>query len=170
MLLQRSLTIKINAMKNKVLKLLVSVTFLIFTLFVGVASGADEGSNYTITPVEEQNLETGVECAWTLVYNEAGAPITICLLESKNSKTYVVRTSLFEVAYVCNRSGFGARNVKDSDRVLPSELTSQVINMTELSNQYLITTGDLDDDVALGLIASYLPDLVNTKYQNLITS
>ena len=157
-------------MKNKVLKLLVSVTFLIFTLFLGVASGTDDVSNYTITPVAEQSLETGVECAWTLVYNEVGNPITICLLESKKSKTYVVRTSHFEVAYVCNRSGFGARNVKNSNRILPSELTSQVINTIELSNQYLITTSSLDDDAALELIASYLPDLVNPKYQSLITS
>ena len=63
---------------------------------------------FTITSVE--NSENSSE--WNLKYSESENAIKITMSENNGEKEYTVRSKFFEVAYVLNKHGFGARMVK----------------------------------------------------------
>lgn len=155
-------------MRKSFSKLFAIVIVLVMAFSVNTFAGDRTFADYKITPVETQELKTGTECAWLLTYNENESQIMIELQMTKRCKNYVVRGDHFEVVYVCSGKGFGARAAKMSECKLPVELTSQVINAKELEKQRLISSNPVDDEKALGLIAAYLPDLVNPSYQHLL--
>ncbi|MCW0482124.1 hypothetical protein [Gaoshiqia sediminis] len=155
-------------MKKSFFKLFAIVALLAVAFSVNALAGDRAFADYKITPVENQELKTGAECAWLLTYNENESQIMIELQRTKRCKNYIVRGDHFEVVYVCSGNGFGARAAKMSECKLPVELTSQVINANELAKQRLISSNPMDDEKALGLIAAYLPDLVNPSYQHLL--
>ncbi len=155
-------------MKRNGLKSLfiISVITLLAFPFNTMATGVF--SNYTITSVEKQELNDGVECGWILSYGEDCIPVQICKHSNKKNNVYVVRTDYFEVAYISDKKGFGTGNLKSDYRTIPEELTNQVVNYEEVQNQRVITQSEVDDDTALSLIANYLPNLVNSKYQHIL--
>ncbi len=155
-------------MKNKMLKLVGVVIFAMVAISAVAATGEKTFDDYVITPVEKQNLQAGIDQAWVLSYNDNESPIVITLKKDKKCNTYLVRADHFEVAYVCTERGFGARSVKPSESNVPLEFTSQVINYEELARQRILSAAKVDVDMALGLIAAYLPDLVNPSYQHLL--
>lgn len=154
-------------MNSKVLKFFPGILFIVL-IVAPLSRSAVGAGNYTITPMEEQSLATGAECGWILSYGEEGIPVQICMHESKNTKTYVVRTTYFEVAYVSGKNGFGTSNLKSSYSAIPKELTDKVVNSAELKKQRVILANQVDDETAVSLIADYLPDLINSEYQPLL--
>jgi len=145
--------------------LFLSVLFFSVTTFSSDALAA----NYVITPVAQQDLESGVEQAWKLSYDENKSPVVIEQVNSKKGKTFIVRTDHFEVAYVSTPKGFGARKVKISESKVPDSLTSQVISESELAKQKILSADEVDEKTAVELIAAYLPDLVNSSYKHLFS-
>ncbi|WP_423127661.1 hypothetical protein [Gaoshiqia sp. Z1-71] len=155
-------------MKNKISKLVAVCVFMVVAFSASAGSWGSMYDDYRLTPVDKQELQAGVESAWVLSYNENGSPLTITLQQTKKCKTYIVRGSHFEVAYDCTAKGFGARNVKMSESKMPEVMTSQVINASELAKQRIISTSQLNNELALDYIAAYLPSLVNPSYQHLL--
>ncbi|HYQ57213.1 MAG TPA: hypothetical protein VEP89_07675 [Draconibacterium sp.] len=64
--------------------------------------------------------------------------------------------------------GFGTRTVKKAWTKVDRRINQAVINQEQLKNQEIITSKKVDDKLALGLIASYLPDLLNDGYTHLL--
>jgi hypothetical protein len=154
-------------MKTKLVKKM-AILLLSVVIFSATAVSADAlAANYVITPVAQQDLESGVEQAWKLSYDESRAPVVVELYSSKKGKTFVVRTDHFEVAYVSSPKGFGARKVKITESKVPDSLTSQVVDAEELAKQRILSTEEVDEKTAVELIAAYLPDLVNSSYKHL---
>lgn len=154
-------------MKTKMIKKS-AVAFLAVLIFFAAAASANLfAANYVITPVDRQDLESGVEQAWKLTYDEEKTPVVIELVPSKKGKTFIVRTDHFEVAYVSSSKGFGARKVKISESKIPDSLTNQVVNAEELARQRIISAEEVNEKTAVELIAAYLPDLVNSGYKHL---
>ncbi|MGE4587661.1 MAG: hypothetical protein AB7D05_10005 [Mangrovibacterium sp.] len=123
-------------------------------------------AGYVITPMVSENLASGVTQAWELSYEE-GSPVLIELHCTGKEKVYLVRTGHFEVAYVCSRKGFGARKVKLSESKIPESLTSRVINDEALARQRILCCSEITDEMAVGLIADYLPDIINPEFRHL---
>ena len=157
-------------MKNRISKLIAIITFVLMVSSVQASANGSVFDGYKITPIEKQDdTKAGIEKGWSLSYAKSKSPIVITLRQTKKSKTYLVRTSHFEVAYVSSDKGFGARPVKMSESIIPDELTNQVINLDELSRQRIISDHNVDEKTALELIVGYLPDLLNTHFQHLLT-
>ena len=148
-----------------------SFLFVCFLSVAAFAAGTAKSGNenYVITPVESQKLGEGVEQAWTIAYGEGRNPVIIELYKTRKCKTYVIRSDNFEVAYVCTSRGFGARKLKVSESRVPYEITNQVINSQELERQRIISASPVEEKEAVNLIASFLPDLVNPRYKNLLS-
>ena len=51
---------------------------------------------------------------------------------------------------------------------ITKKISRAVISREEMKRQQIITPNRVDDERALGLIASYLPDLVNDGYTHLL--
>lgn len=156
-------------MKNRILQFVTVAVLLSLSLSLSAAtSGNRTYDDYTITPVGQELLTTGVEKAWVLAYTTGESPIVISYKNNKHCRTYIVRGDHFEVVYECSKKGFGARMAKGSESMFPYELSNLVLNRTELGRQKILTPDKVDDQRALSLIAAYLPDLVNPSYQHLL--
>jgi len=120
--------------------------------------------SFTITSAEN----TVNTSAWNLKYAGSENAISITMYEKNGEKEYTVRSKFFEVAYVVSKNGFGARMVKASKAKIPGQILDQIINQNALNNQKIISDGQIDNAMALNLIASYLPDLINDNYKYLV--
>ena len=155
-------------MKNTFFTLVAILSFALFAISSNAKTPGNDFSGYEIIPVTDQNLDVGADKAWVLSYDKNETPIVITLYQTKRSKYYVVRTDHFEVAYVCNKKGFGASYVKSEYSQVPFAITNSVINEKELDRQRILSSDQVNNEKALDLIAAYLPDLVNPGYRHLL--
>jgi hypothetical protein len=154
----------------KKLSLVSLLVVCIFTLSLSAnATGLrNEFRNYEITSVDDLYLGKNVEKVWTLSYSTNETPITVVKQKSSEGDVYVVHSKYFDVCYASTANGFGAKEVRNAWCSVPKKITKAVISQEELKRQEIITPKKVDDERALGLIASYLPDLINDSYTHLL--
>lgn len=146
----------------------VSLVFVFFMLvgqvniFGNVVSA--QSDNFSITPAD--NIVNSL--VWNLKYSESENGFKITLQENNGEKVFTVRSKFFEIAYVLNKKGFGARMVSRSRSQVPEQILWQIINQEALNNQKVISDASTSNEIALNLIASYLPDLINDSYKQLL--
>ena len=155
-------------MKNKFFTGITIFVLSVAAMAVCAAETSRTFDDHDIVRVNDRDLETGAEKAWVLSYDDNESSIVISLYQTKRCKYYVVRSEHFEIAYVCGKKGFGASHVKSEFSRVPYELTSKVINDSELDRQKILTQSQPSDEKVLELIAAYLPDLVNPSYKYLL--
>jgi len=152
-------------MKTRLFQFVAIAILLALVTTVSTASGTKSNlAGYTITAIDNKDVMDGFDKAWNLTYDAKISPILITFKENKKCRTYFVRGENFEVIYECSHRGFGARKVKKAESMLSFPMSSSALNLDELANQRILAPGRVDIERALGLIASYLPDLV--KMQN----
>jgi hypothetical protein len=144
---------------------------LVFALFIVIClsafpvnANAALNDSFTITAAENSANSS----AWNLKYSESENGFKITMVEKNGEKQYVVRSKFFEVAYVLNKNGFGAQLIAKSNTQVPSQILDQVMNVNALKSQKIISDVQIDNEAALNLIASYLPDLINDNYKQLL--
>ena len=144
---------------------------LVFAFFIVICLSANPvnaiaalNDSFTITADENSENST----AWNLKYSESENAIKITMSENNGEKEYTVRSKFFEIAYVINKHGFGARMVKPGKAQVQYQILAQIINQDALKSQKVISDGEIDNKTALNLIASYLPDLINVNYKYLV--
>lgn len=125
-------------------------------------------NKYEIAAVENSSMGSNVEKAWNLKYEGSSNSVTVVKRTTSEGDAYVVSSKFFEVCYVSSAKGFGTKVVKKSWSTVPAQINQAVINADELKKQAIITQGRVDDEKALGLIASYLPSLLNDSYIHLL--
>ena len=141
----------------------------IFTAVAANATGVkNELNEYEITPVEDLHMGKNVKGIWTLSYSKDEAPVTVVKRKTVDGIEYVVQSNYFAVSYASTVKGFGAKEVRKAWTNVPRKISKAVINGEELARQEIITPNKVDDKMALGLIASYLPDLLNDSYTHLL--
>lgn len=144
---------------------LIFAFFMVISLVnVPVKAANALNNGFTLTVVDNSENST----AWDLKYSESENAIKITMQEKDGEKQYTVRSKFFEVAYVMNKNGFGARKIKGNYAKVPDQILEKVINQDALKNQKVISDAQVDNETALNLIASYLPDLINTNYKHLV--
>ena len=144
---------------------------LVFALFIVICLSANPvnaiaalNDSFTITAADNSANSS----AWNLKYSESENGFKITMSEKNGEKAYIVRSKFFEVAYVLNKSGFGAQLISKNNAQVPSQILDQIMNQNSLKSQKIISDVQIDNETALNLIASYLPDLINDNYKHLL--
>jgi hypothetical protein len=119
--------------------------------------------NFSITADNSANSP-----GWNLKYAASENTFKITVSENNGQKEFTVRSKFFEVAYVLNKNGFGARMVRPGKSQVPDRILDQIINKDALKQQKVISDASISNETALNLIASYLPDLINNNYKHLL--
>ena len=133
--------------------------------------GSDLRTNFENYKIEKPNdLYVGKVAheAWTVKYGTGENPVTIVKCNSDNKCEYIVRSKFFAVCYANSNKGFGARTAKGSLNNVPEIINNAVINASQMKNQQIISPQLVDNEKALSLIASYLPDLINDNYKQVL--
>lgn len=147
---------------------LILVVFTTISINVLAENQASFNSGYKISPDLDLNPNSGFQESWVIAYGESQTPVHVFLKETKKGQEYLVRSSYFEVKYVNGTHGFGVKMVNASESTVSEDLNSAVLNQTNLNSQKLISSQALDNEKALEMIASYLPDLINEKYNSIL--
>lgn len=157
-----------KTMKNiKVISVLV-VSLLFVTFYAGAAVIRKGFNNYEIEVIDNLHLGKNVEKVWSLKYEGSEVPVTVIKRNTNEGVAYVVNSKYFEVCYLSSSTGFGARTVKKAWSSVPNQINDVVLNSEELRRQKILSPSKVNDEKALGLIASYLPNLLNEQYTHLL--
>ncbi|MFW6370482.1 MAG: hypothetical protein ACOC10_04675 [Bacteroidota bacterium] len=155
-------------MKNlKVISVFIAC-FFIATVYVSAVETSKKIRNYEIEAVENIQLGENAEKVWNLTYEGSENSILVTKRSNLDGTFYIVNSEYFEVSYLASSKGFGVRPVKKAWSNVPRQINSVILNTEELKRQKTLTPGNVDDEKALGLIASYLPDLINDQYVHLL--
>ncbi|WP_321344913.1 hypothetical protein [uncultured Draconibacterium sp.] len=154
---------------RKVNFIIAIVTFLVMASSVANATGIrTEFKEFEFTLVDDLYMGKKVDAIWTLSYDNSEKPVTVVKRNTIEGTEYLVSSEFFAVRYVSSASGFGVKPVRKSWSNVNSRINHAVINQDQLKNQEIISPNKVDDKMALGLIASYLPDLLNDGYTHLL--
>lgn len=155
----------------KTRNLFVQAMLIVLTLIsVNVWAGNDGSSeaSYKISPDLTFTPNSEFQKSWEIAYGESQNPVHVYLKETKKGQEYLVRTKYFEVKYVNGKNGFGAKLVNPSEETVNESLNSSVLNQNKLNTQKCISNNSIVNDQVLDMIASYLPDLINEQYRNIL--
>ena len=155
-------------MKRNLFVYLTLIVFTTISINVWAGNEASFNSNYKISPDLNFSPTVDFQKSWVIAYGESSKPVHVFLRETKKGQEYVVRTSYFEVRYVNGKQGFGVKMVNVSDITVNENLNTTVLNQAGLNNQKQISVEAIDNDKVLEMIASYLPDLINKQYSNIL--
>lgn len=144
------------------------VCLFLFSVTSNATGKRTEFVNFEISAVKTTNTEENIQKTWQINYNENESSVIVEKHTTNKGNVYVARTEYFEVSYVLNSNGFGARTIKNSWRKVPFSITNVVINNEELKKQQKISPNKIDDTKALNIIASYLPKLINDNYTHVL--
>ncbi len=150
---------------------LFSVLMICVFFLAGTANATglrNEFRAYEISSVD--NLYTGksIQKIWTISYSTNETPVTVLKMKTVEGFEYVVHAQYFEVSYASTSEGFGVKEIRSNWRNVPKKITKAVLNDEEMKRQAILTPNKVDDKMAIGLIASYLPDLVNDGYTHVL--
>ena len=132
---------KKNTKVMKKLKALLSV-FVCLVLISGTALATgirSEFKEFTIKAVGDVVEGKNIEATWEISYNNSESPITV-----------------------------GTKMTRKLWTRVPQQINEAVINIDQLKRQQILTPNKVDDEQALGLIASYLPYLINDGYTHVL--
>ncbi len=98
--------------------------------------------------------------AFELTYEKAQKTVFIYLDQRANCRDYIVRSKNLEVCYSCKKSSFGAQLLAGKHMKYKPELNALFLAQDEFEKQRKISEGGLPIESALGMIASYYPNLL----------
>jgi hypothetical protein len=155
-------------MKKLNVLLILAVVFFLATSIANATGVRSALNEYKIAPVEDLHMGKQVKAIWTISYSADEVPVTVVKRHTLEGTEYVVQSDYFAVSYRSNTDGFGVKETKRSWSDVPKKINRAVLNQKEMENQRIITPNEVDDEKALGLIASYLPDLINDGYTHIL--
>lgn len=144
------------------------VALLFVTTAVNATGTRAAFKSYEIEKVENLYMGKDVKALWTVSYSVNEEPVTVVKRKTMDGTEYVVYSKHFEVSYASTAKGFGVKETRKAWSNVPRKISRAVISAEEMARQEIITPNKVDDEKALGLIASYLPDLVNDGYTHLL--
>lgn len=153
-------------------KLSLVIALFVCLVVVSVSANATglrtDFKEFEISTVDDLFVGKNVQKIWTVSYSANELPVTVIKRNTLEGAEYVVYSKHFEVSYASTAIGFGTKEVRSSWSNVPKRISKAVINRDEMKRQQIITPNNVDDDKALGLIASFLPDLINDGYTHLL--
>ena len=116
--------------------------------------------NYEIKELPSVNTNGEMMRTFELTYEKAQKSVLIYLDEQTNCRDYIVRSKNLEVRYTCKKNSFGAKLLSGKQMKYKPELNALFMSEDEFNKQQKIAEGALPIPAALGLIASYYPNLL----------
>lgn len=147
----------------KTISILIISLFFASTVFASKAITGDSNSfldDYQITNVSENTYE--------LTYSNSTEKFTIEVCPKEAECCYLVRNNHFEVMYLCNGAGFGLRKMPDKDQSMSTAQYCKLVDCKAFKYQSLLTPKKKNTKSALGLIACFLPYVVNEPSRELV--
>lgn len=125
-----------------------------------------EFGKYTVTVSDVPMLINNEEVkTYDLNYENTSNTIQIGVVKADACVKFVVRSDEFEIQYSCNKGVFGVKKIESEFQTLPKEEMDAKLDRVSYFAQRVICTNKKSEDELLGLIACYLPTLVNDEYQ-----
>lgn len=150
------------------IQIFLSVFFLLGAMQAEAKLLNNDSAPCQIKEVEVTNEVQNYQRAWSLTYGSENLPVFIFKCTDNSCTSYFVRSEFFEVHYASDKKGFGTRKLKNSMATVPFSITNAVINQDKLKVQEIISPNQVEDEKAVELIASYLPELINENYTHLL--
>jgi hypothetical protein len=116
--------------------------------------------NYEIKELPPANLYGELMRTFELTYENAQKSVLIYLNERSNCRDYIVRSKNLEIGYRCKKTSFGAELLTGKYMKYKPELNALFLAQDEFEKQQKISEGGLAVETALGMIASYYPNLL----------
>ena len=150
--------------------------FILLMLTFSVANATDLATNsinlkgnsntslgkYEIKELPPVNVNGEMMRNFEITYENAQKTVLIYLDERSNCRDYVVRSKNLEVRYECRKTSFGVQLLTGKQMKYNPALNNLFISQEEFAKQQKISEGSLPIDSALGLIASYYPQLLKS--------
>jgi hypothetical protein len=154
-------------MKHKLFQFGFALVGLFLLGSTATASNIKGNSNtpygdYTITQTQAVVVNNVAYKAWTLNYNNPANSFTVLYSPGMNGQCcFLVRNGSFEIQYARFDDAFGARMVEPAFRSLKKKDVLKKINSNQLASQQVLSTGARSEEEYLGLIACFMPLLLN---------
>ena len=160
------------------MKISALLTFLaagiMMTSFQSAAIGPLAGSSntefgdYLLKSSDVKIEKEGVALeTYTLTYENVNTPVQIIVENSKNCRNYTVKYPSFEVLYVCNKRGLGAKRVDINSETVNPLVVKALLDEKQLAYQERIVSEHQSEEEALQLIACYFPNLIRKDIRSL---
>ncbi|HNW50320.1 MAG TPA: hypothetical protein PKH79_04505 [Prolixibacteraceae bacterium] len=152
-------------------------TILLVALFVlGMAATAAKADNltlsgdsqtkfgtYQLTPSSNYTVINDVAYkTWELTYSGSAEKYILFVVQGKDGNCcYNVKGDNFEVRYAVTSDGFGVRMVDPAFSSFSRKQLTKKLNIEQLQSQAVISSGQKSEEEYLGLIACFMPLLLN---------
>jgi hypothetical protein len=112
--------------------------------------------DYVVTSTDDvYNFQGQEYTVYNVYYDNPKHNMKIAVLEEGDCKSYIAFTDQYWFRYNCTKDGFGIRKAMFS-----SPASRDAFNADQFQDQtVLVKTKKIEKDVALGLIAAYMPKL-----------
>ena len=125
-----------------------------------------EFGSYSINKSEVPMLLDGEEVkTYELVYENADHTVRIGVLPEKNCTSFILKSDIFEIKYMCNKGIFGVKKMDKKFMDITKSMNDAVMDKVSYYAQRVITQKPKTEAEFLGLIACYFPGLINSDYK-----
>lgn len=145
--------------------LIIFLSLLAFTLTLQAKNQFSGKTNtfvgdYCVTEISENNYE--------ISYSNSSEKLNVEVCPEKEECCYLIRSPKVELMYVCNKTGFGLRKMPQNLQSMNTSVYCNYLQNEAFKNQSLLTVNQKDAKEALGLIACFLPEVINVESRNLV--
>lgn len=143
--------------------LILTFVLVFFSAFAVKTITGDSNSSldqYQLTQISENLYE--------LSYSNSGTKFTIEVCNYKDECCYLLRSEKIELMYLCNEDGFGMRKMPEKLKKISSSVYKNLIDSKSFQQQSLLSSSRKDEKQALGLIACFFPDAINSDSFNVV--
>ena len=129
-------------------------------------STLSEFGKYSIEMSEAPMKLDGKEVkTYELVYENTDRTVQIGVLPERNCTSFILKTDLFEIEYVCNKGVFGVKKIDKEYAKISKDMNEAVLDKVGYYAQRVITQNPKTEEELLGLIACYFPGLIKDDYR-----
>lgn len=116
--------------------------------------------DYCVTETSDNNFE--------ITYTNSSEKVNVEVCSEKEQCCYLIRSPKFELMYVGNKTGFGLRKMPQNLQSMNTSVYSNYLRNEAFKSQSLLNVKQHSTVEALGLIACFLPEVINVESQNLV--
>lgn len=116
--------------------------------------------DYCVTEISENNYE--------ISYSNSSEKLNVEVCSEKEECCYLIRSPKVELMYVCNKAGFGLRKMPLNLQRMKTSVYRNYLKTEAFKNQSLLSIKQKDTKEVLGLIACFMPEVINVQSRNLV--
>jgi len=143
------------------MRTIILISVLVASCLVTLGGNVISGSSNT--PLDDYCLTQVDDTHFALTYSNAESTFTIEICNDEKECCYLLRGESVEIMYLCNEDGFGMRKMPEKFQKLDVNGYKQSINYTAFGQQSLLTPNKKNKKDALGLIACFFPNSINSE-------